>query len=68
MSPLLLTLELLPVMLDTGDGRVIFMGSQAHEFASWDPEKMNIEEEQHYDRIRVYGVTKLYNVSVGHSF
>ena len=53
-------------MLDTGNGRVIFMASQAHEFASWDPEKMNTEEEQHYDRIRVYGVTKLYNVSVGY--
>ena len=54
-------------MLDTasstGDGRIVFMSSKAYEFASWDPEKMNAEDEQHYDRIKVYGVTKLYNVS-----
>ena len=67
MSSFLLTLELLPVMLDTasstGDGRIVFMSSKAHEYASWDPENMNAEDEQQYDRIRIYGVTKLYNVS-----
>ena len=69
MSPFLLTLELLPIMLDaassTGDGRIVFMSSKAHEYARWDPDKMNAEEEQNYDRIRIYGVTKLYNVSSG---
>ena len=47
----------------TGDGRIVFTSSKAHEFASWDPENMNTPDEQHYDRLRVYGVTKLYNVS-----
>ena len=54
-------------MLDTasstGDGRIVFVSSKAHEFANWEPEKMNAEDEEHYDRIKVYGVTKLYNVS-----
>ena len=62
-----MTLELLPIMLDTasstGDGRIVFMSSEAHKYARWDPDKMNAEEEQYYDRIKVYGVTKLYNVS-----
>ncbi len=55
-------------MLDTasstGDVRIVVMSSKAHEYASWDPDKMNAEEEQYYDRIKVYGVTKLYNVSL----
>lgn len=67
LSPLLLTLELLPIMLDTasdsGDGRIVFMSSKGHEFASWDPDKMNAPDEEHYDRLKVYGITKLYNVS-----
>lgn len=67
LSPLLLTLELLPVVLETasgsGDGRIVFMSSKAHEYATWNPETMNAPDEQHYDRIKVYGVTKLYNVS-----
>ena len=61
-------MELLPVMLDTasasGDVRIVVMSSKAHEFASWDPDSMNTPDEQHYDRLRTYGVTKLYNVSV----
>ena len=59
-------------MLDTasstGDGRIVFISSKAHEYARWDPDKMNAEEEQNYDRIRIYGVTKLYNVSSDFSF
>ena len=47
----------------TGDGRIVVMSSKAHELASWDPENMNTTDEQHYARLRVYGVTKLYNVS-----
>lgn len=66
LSPLLLTLELLPVVLETasgsGNGRIVFMSSKAHEYATWNPETMNASDEQHYDRIKVYGVTKLYNV------
>jgi predicted glycosyltransferase len=55
-------------MLDTAsstsDVRIVVMSSMAHEYASWDPDRMNAEEEQYYDRIKVYGVTKLYNVSL----
>ena len=67
LSPFLLTLELLPIVLETasdsGDGRIVFVSSKGHEFASWDPDKMNAPDEEHYDRLNIYGVTKLYNVS-----
>ena len=67
LSPLLLTLELLPILLDTasstGDGRIIFLSSRAHSGRSWNPETMNPQSEAQYHRMKTYGNTKLYNVS-----
>ena len=65
LSALLLTLELLPVVLDsaaaTGDGRIIFMSSQGYNYGIFDPNNLNSEVE--YNRLRSYSNTKLYNVS-----
>ena len=66
---MLLTLELLPLLLDTaastGDGRIIFVSSSGHSsFAGpFDASKMNYPEDQ-YKRFQVYGNTKLYNVGI----
>lgn len=66
LSPLLLTLELLPIILESasasGDGRIVFMSSSAHSMVGWEPDKMNPQTEQQYDRMRVYGYSKLFNV------
>ena len=67
LSHLLLTLELLPVMLEssssTGDGRIIFLTCKAHEFADgWNPEKMNLEYTEDCMRIEAFNVSKLCNV------
>ena len=63
----LLTLELLPTLLDTagntGDCRIIFVSSVAHTFANWEPGNMNAE--QQYVRTKSYPKSKLYNVSFG---
>jgi len=63
----LLTLELLPTLLDTashtGDCRIIFVSSAAHTFVNWEPGNMNAE--QQYGRMKFYPNSKLYNVSVG---
>ena len=64
-----LTLELLPLLLDTaastGDGRIVFVGSAAHSlFAGpFDVSKMNRPENE-YKRFEVYGDSKLYNVGI----
>jgi len=65
LSHFLLTLELLPSLLETasstGDGRIIFVSSGAHSWGTFNPENMN--REQNYGRGRFYGNSKLYNVS-----
>ncbi len=65
---MLLTLELLPLLLDTaassGDGRILFISSYSHYMAAgFDLERLN-REEQDYSRMGGYNNTKLYNVSV----
>ena len=69
LGPLLLTLELLPVLLETasssGDVRVVFVSSGAHKQAlPFNAEQLVVKEEAHYNRLRTYPNTKLYNVSV----
>ena len=67
LGPLLLTLELLPLILDTaattGDGRIVFVSSMGHSLAApFDVTKLNLTEEQ-YGRMKAYGNSKLCNVS-----
>ena len=61
----LLTLELLPLMLDsashTGDGRVVFVASRRHAYGVFDPDNMNGETS--YSRFGFYNNSKLYIVS-----
>ena len=64
---MLLTLELLPVLLDTaaadGDVRIINVSSSAHYLAQpFDPEQLN-KSEQEYRRFSGYSNSKLQNVS-----
>ena len=64
---MLLTLELLPLLLDTaaesGDGRIIFVSSYGHFFADpFDANRLNRTEDD-YSRIKEYSNTKLYNVN-----
>lgn len=65
LSHFLLTLELLPSLIETasstGDGRIVFVSSSAHKQGSLDPDNMN--GEQRYGRQSFYGNSKLYNVS-----
>ena len=64
LSHFLLTLELLPLMIETAvttkDCRIIFVSSRLHTRGSFTPGNMNAEEE--YSRMRFYGNSKLYNV------
>ncbi len=67
--PFLLTLELLPIVLETastsGDGRILFISSGAHRGGfgvTFNPENLNSEIQ--YDRMKTYPNTKLYNVRV----
>ena len=61
----LLTLELLPIMLDTatstGDCRIVIVSSRMHFNSEFIPDNMN--GEQLYGRISFYSHSKLYNVS-----
>ena len=64
---MLLTLELLPLVLDTaastGDGRIVFVSSVGHTNAPpFDVTKLSLTEEQ-YGRMKAYFDSKLYNVS-----
>ena len=65
LSPFLLTLELLPIILDTahscGDARIVMLASAAHNYGVFDPENMN--GEQNFGSMRFYFHSKLYNVS-----
>ena len=64
MGPFLLTLELLPILLDTartcGDVRILFLSSSGHAFGVFDPKNMNGE---HDFRVLDFQCrSKLYNV------
>ena len=66
LSHMLLTLELLPLLLDTaaesGDGRIIFVSSSAHNMVDpFDANRLNRTEDD-YGRLKAYSNTKLYNV------
>jgi NAD(P)-dependent dehydrogenase (short-subunit alcohol dehydrogenase family) len=63
---MLLTLELLPLFLETaassGDGRIVFVSSRGHAMAqSFDASRLNLEEDD-YARFQAYNNSKLYNV------
>lgn len=66
LSHFLLTMELLPVILDTagntGDCRIVIVSSVAHEGGVFVP--TNLNGEQSYGRYEYYKNTKLFNVSV----
>ena len=66
MSPLLITLELLPIILDSasscGDARVVLVSSRAHEQGLWNPAQFNPETEEQFSRLRSYPHTKMQNV------
>ena len=64
LSHFLLTLELLPIILDTAescnDCRIVLVSSIAHRTGVFDPQNMNGEVS--YGRIQFYWNSKLYNV------
>ena len=64
LSHFLLTLELLPIMLDTasttGDGRIVIVSSAGHRSGVFDPD--NLDGQQSYGRMKFYCHSKLYNV------
>lgn len=61
----LLTLELLPLMLDSahssGDGRIVFVSSRLHANGQFTPENLN--GQLSYSRTAFYYHSKLYNVT-----
>ena len=62
----LMCLELLPCMMSTeGDKRIILVSSMMHTYGVWDPN--NLQGNISYGRVKFYGNSKLYNVSVVHS-
>ena len=65
LGPFLLTLELLPIILDTahacGDARIVTVSSSGHTAGVFDPENMN--GERNYGTGKFYCHSKLYNVS-----
>ena len=66
LSPVLLTLELLPSVLEaaaaSGDSRIVFVSSEAHRFVKWESENLSPVSEEGYARFKMYGWTKMYNV------
>ena len=64
LSHFLLTLELLPIILDTasncGDCRIVIVSSAAHLSGVFEPGNMNAEVS--YSRMGFYNKSKLYNV------
>ena len=64
LSHFLLTLELLPIILDTasecGDCRIVIVSSRLHSSGVFAPGNMNAEQE--YIRNKFYSNSKLYNV------
>ena len=65
LSHFLLTLELLPIILDaaanTGDCRIVILASSGHYSGHFDPNNMNGEVS--YSRVGFYQHSKLYTVS-----
>ena len=65
LSHFLLTLDLLPLMLDSavssGDGRIVFVSSRLHASGQFNPD--NINAQQSYSRTAFYSNSKLYNVT-----
>ena len=67
LCPFFITLELLPIVLETastsGDCRILFVSSSAHYKRSAGEVDFNsIDSEEMYTRTKAYGRTKLYNV------
>ncbi len=67
LCPFLVTLELLPIVLETastsGDGRILFVSSSAHyKRYAGEVDFNSIDSEEMYTRTKAYGRTKLYNV------
>lgn len=64
LSHFLMTLELLPLIVETAsasrDGRIVLVSSLAHKSGTFDPANMNGEVS--YSRFKFYGNSKLYNV------
>ena len=64
LSHFLLTLELLPILLDTahscGDCRIVIVSSAGHKTAEFDPQNMN--GERSHNRLIFSRHSKLYNV------
>ena len=64
LGPLLLTLELLPIIMDTasttGDGRIVFVGSLGHTSGQFSSN--NLEGEIFYNRFQFYFNSKLFTV------
>ena len=64
LSHFLLTLELLPIMLDTAesckDCRIVIVSSTAHKSGVFDPRNLNGEVS--FARLKFYSNSKLYNV------
>ena len=55
--------ELLPCVMSTeGDKRIVLVSSVAHSGGVWDPS--NLQGDAGYGRIKFYGNSKLYNVSI----
>lgn len=65
LSHFLLTLELLPLMLDSahssGDGRIVFVSSMMHSSGEFTPGNLNAERS--YSRTKFYSNSKLFMVS-----
>jgi NAD(P)-dependent dehydrogenase (short-subunit alcohol dehydrogenase family) len=68
LSHFLMTIELLPVILDTaascGDCRIVILSSSAHQYGVFEPDNMNCDKGP-YDTMsgNNYDRSKLYNVS-----
>ena len=64
LSHFLLTLELLPTILDTaartGDCRILILSSNAHRYATFDP--ANLNGEKYFEDFDFYCNSKLFNV------
>lgn len=69
LSHFLITLELLPILLEsasqTGDSRIVIVSSSLYALSSWEPANLNGEQE--YNRLMFYPKSKLYNVSAGYN-
>lgn len=69
LGPMLLSLELLPILQDTGtqskDARIIFLSSSAnHDAQPFNIDTIKPKEEEGYKGLAQYSNTKLYSVSL----